>query len=681
LRIGWNASFSFDMSMKGFLQLLSGHCLVIIAQEVRSAPASMIAFLRAQRIDGFDVTPSLLRVLVAEGLLDEPRERTVLVGGEPIDLLLWQQLQQSRHIVFHNMYGPTECTVDATMGPIRPDEPVPHIGRPLNNARIYLLDEARQPVPLGSVGEIYIGGECVARGYFNRPDLTAERFLPDPFHAVPGARMYRTGDLARYLDDGKLVYHGRNDDQIKIRGFRVELGEIDARINELDIVRDAVTVARDDGQDLRLVAYLVAADPSADSADLIAQVRTRLAASLPAYMVPAAYVRLDALPLTPNGKLDRRALPAPDDEHYARRGFDAPRGEVEETLAALWCELLGTERVGRHDDFFELGGHSLLALHLILKSRQAFACELALQDLFAGPTLAEFASVIARGRAGAGMRNLIGVRTGGTQAPLFVVHAGGGGMDYVRKLAPELPPDLPLYGLEATGLQGDEAPLRTVAEMAGHYVGCIRKLRPHGPYRLAGWSAGGMIAHEMARQLLAAGEPVEFVALIDTFRDLASHGFVVDEQFDDKARLLEMLEGQLDAAALAQVRALAGQHEFGALVEEIHARGLAPAGSPRADAGAVRAMLHTRHAINLAVQNHEPAPLAVPVWMFAADGNEWSAADAWREAPGTRLRVVRLQGDHMSLIDDPAHRQALGAALTAALLCEPERGTAVPIDA
>jgi amino acid adenylation domain-containing protein len=386
LRIGWNASFSFDMSMKGFLQLLAGHTLVMIPQQVRTTSAEFLRYLREEAIDGFDITPSLLRVLLEEGFLEEEHPRTVLIGGEPIDAVLWEQLKRCRTAEFHNMYGPTECTVDATMSVIGSEDEVPHIGRALANTTLYILDAAGEPVAVGASGELYVGGVGVGRGYWRRPDLTAERFVPDPFGALPGMRLYRTGDRVRYLADGTLAYLGRNDFQVKIRGFRIELGEIEARLVECAGVSDAVVVAREDTPGSpQLVAYYVATGGEALHAG---QLRAHLAERLPEYMVPAAYVRLEALPLTANGKLDRKALPAADRDAFATRDFEPPQGETETLLAAIWADVLKVERVGREDNFFALGGHSLLATRVITRVRQRLGVELALRGLFETATLA-----------------------------------------------------------------------------------------------------------------------------------------------------------------------------------------------------------------------------------------------------------------------------------------------------
>jgi hypothetical protein len=273
-------------------------------------------------------------------------------------------------VELHNLYGPTETAVEVTAwtsssGALPANVP---IGRPIANTRIYILDSRREPVPIGAPGEIHIGGMPVGRGYLNRPELTAERFIANPF--VKGERLYRTGDVGRFRPDGIVEYLGRNDFQVKIRGFRIELGEIEARLAEHPGVREAAVVAREDAPgDRRLVAFYTAR-PEAP-APATEKLRAHLGASLPEYMVPAAYVVLESLPLTSSGKLDRNALPAPDSNAFAARGYEPPKGDTEETLARIWAGLLRVERVGRHDNFFELGGHSLLGVRMLSRLRQA----------------------------------------------------------------------------------------------------------------------------------------------------------------------------------------------------------------------------------------------------------------------------------------------------------------------
>ncbi|MBP2239426.1 amino acid adenylation domain-containing protein, partial [Sinorhizobium kostiense] len=395
-----SSSLAFDATVNSlFAPLVSGgHALLAKEGDEVEGIRSRVG----TRCGLVNVTPTLLDVLgqQLQSAGDASQVELFVIGGEALSsstVELWRQIQPAARMV--NEYGPTEAVVGCAFHDIPADlsasTNVP-IGRPIANTRLYLLDDHGQPVPFGAVGELYIGGAGVARGYLNRPELTAERFLADPFSGEADARMYRTGDLARYLPDGNLEFLGRNDEQVKIRGFRIEPGEISARLCEHELVGEAVVVAREDAAgDKRLVAYVVAktADGSdkADGAELAAALRAHLGGLLPDYMVPAAFVRLDALPLTPNGKLDRKALPAPADEAYARRAFEAPRGEIETLLAGIWEELLGIERVGRHDNFFELGGHSLLAVRLLARLTQALAVELPLATLFAKPTLADLA--------------------------------------------------------------------------------------------------------------------------------------------------------------------------------------------------------------------------------------------------------------------------------------------------
>ncbi|WP_186156384.1 non-ribosomal peptide synthetase [Burkholderia gladioli] len=391
--IALNAAFSFDMSIKGLSQLLSGHRLVLIPQAIRASGAELLAFLRQHRVDGFDSTPSQLEGLLAAGLLEpgDYQPGSVLLGGEAINAVTWERLRASDTIRFHNMYGPTESTVDATIGLIRELGERPSIGRPIANTQVYLLDAHGEPVPVGCVGEIHVGGVQVARGYHERPALSAERFVEDRFSARPGARLYKTGDLGRWLPDGTLEYLGRNDFQVKIRGFRIELGEIEARIAAYPGVREVQVIAREDSPgERRLVAYLVRQAGSALSS---AELRAKLAESLAEHMVPSAFVMLDAFPLTTNGKLDRRALPEPDSKAVVTREYEAPQNDTEAAIAVIWQDLLHLERVGRHDQFFELGGHSLMAVQLLGRVRKHAGIKVSLRDFLARPTVASLAAL------------------------------------------------------------------------------------------------------------------------------------------------------------------------------------------------------------------------------------------------------------------------------------------------
>jgi len=317
--------------------------------------------------------------------------RTLLIGGDKL-----RQFPREQTFAVINNYGPTEATVVATSGAVEAGQ-VLHIGRPMANAKIYLLDDQQLPVPVGVAGELYVGGAGVARGYLHRPELTAERFLDDPFSDAPQARMYRTGDLARWLADGSVEYLGRNDDQVKLRGVRIELGEIEAALSGHAAVQDCVVLVRD-GQLLAWFTERLSVE--------IEDLRSHLQAQLPQALVPAAYVRLQALPLTTNGKLDRKALPEPDQTAWLSREYAAPQGSVEIALAQIWSDVLNVEQVGRHDNFFELGGHSLLAVTLIERMRQV-DLSTDVRVLFSQPNLAALAAAVGSGREVAVPDNLI----------------------------------------------------------------------------------------------------------------------------------------------------------------------------------------------------------------------------------------------------------------------------------
>ncbi|MBT2748500.1 amino acid adenylation domain-containing protein, partial [Lysobacter sp. ISL-42] len=420
------ATFSFDSSViELFPALCAGATVVLRSADMVAPDKEFEDFLRDRRLSVIDLPTAFWHQWVQEiGVgrsLPGADLRLVAVAGEKVErryLSVWLAAPSTRGCRWLNLYGPTEATVDSTFiafdgGASVPAGEVP-IGRPMTNTRVYLLDENRQPVPIGVAGEIHVGGAGVARGYWNRPELTAERFVRDPFNADPQARMYKTGDLGRWLADGTIEYLGRNDAQVKIRGFRIELGEIETQLAACEGVREAVVIAREDSPgDKRLVAYLLAHEGVVLSG---AALRERLSHRLAEYMVPSAFVMLESLPLTPNGKLDRKALPAPDQSAVLSREYEAPQGEIESAIAAVWQELLGLEQVGRHDHFFELGGHSLLAVQVASRLRQSLGLEIPLRDLFARPTPAALAAGL-QGGSGAS-QSPIGLADRGAALPL-----------------------------------------------------------------------------------------------------------------------------------------------------------------------------------------------------------------------------------------------------------------------
>jgi amino acid adenylation domain-containing protein len=518
-------TIAFDIAaLEIFLPLVSGATVVLAGASAAADADSLARMLDAHDINIMQATPATWRLLLHGGWTGR-RSLKVLCGGEALTTDLSEKLLERAAAVW-NMYGPTETTIWSCARHITVADGAhaEAIGGPIDNTSVYILDEHLQPVPAGTAGEIYIGGAGVARGYRNRAELTAERFLSDPF--VPRARMYRTGDLGRSRPDGAIDFLGRTDHQVKIRGYRIELGEIEAQLTRHDAVREAVVLARDDGPvdrrengpdgsesgrtEKRLVAYLVPRSPALPPT--VESLCQHLAAVLPDYMVPSAFVVLECLPQTPNGKLDRGALPAPAAASQLRRRYDAPRGRVEAALAAIWQTLLRVERIGREDNFFELGGYSMLALDLRSRIASELGVEVTLSALIEAPTVALLAQLIG---GQAPRDSMVLIREGKGAPAVFLVHDGDGETLLYRNLGLRLDPRHAVFGLNPHALAGIPMAHTRIRDMAAYHIGKIRSVQPHGPYLLGGMCAGGVIAFEMALQLEAQGESVALVALLD----------------------------------------------------------------------------------------------------------------------------------------------------------------------
>jgi amino acid adenylation domain-containing protein len=509
------SSIAFDSSIAGiFSCLLNGGTLVLpAALSVDAAIASIVH----HQVNCLLAVPSLYAALI-DHLKETKRVRlrTVILAGEscPSDLAI-EHNQAFPAVPLVNEYGPTECSVWSTAyrwsAADRSSASVP-IGRPIENTQVYVLDDGLQPVPAGVTGELYITGAGLGRGYLGRAGLTGERFVADP-HGAPGSRMYRTGDLARWRADGVLEFLDRADAQVKLRGFRIEPGEIEAVLVRHGAVAQAAVIAREDTPgSKRLVAYVVAAGDQTPDASAL---RAHVAASLPDYMVPAAYVVLERLPLTPNGKLDRRALPVPDLTPAVRRD---PRTPQEEVLCALFAQVLGLERVGIDDNFFELGGHSLLATRLISRIRSTLDVEIGIRSLFEAPTVESLGRHLADGRpVRSDFEVLLPIRPSGSLRPLFCVHPAAGFSWAYSRLIRNVPSDHPIYGLQARNLTQRGVFPDTIEDMAADYLRLIRKVQPVGPYNLLGWSLGGLVAHAMATQLQSEGQEVALLSLLDSY--------------------------------------------------------------------------------------------------------------------------------------------------------------------
>ncbi|MFJ8822760.1 amino acid adenylation domain-containing protein [Streptomyces sp. NPDC102467] len=521
------SSVSFDTSaLEMYLPLLTGAAMVMATREDAKDPEAVASLIDKTHITFVQGTPPWWQSLVDSRVRWE-QEVKALVGGEALPDLLGRQLREMCDSVL-NVYGPTETTIWTTTSHVSAGSRMPPIGRPIPNAKVYVLDAFLQPSPVGVAGELYIAGAGVARGYVNGPRATAQRFVADPF-GPPGSRMYRSGDLARWSHEGELEFIGRADHQVKVRGFRIELGEIEAVLTGHSTIARSVAVVREDQPgDKRIVAYVIPAGGT-DVVDGRA-LREYCGQTVPEYMVPAAVVPLEEFPLTPNGKVDREALPLPSPDR--RRTGRAPRNAQEALLCRLFADVLGLESVGIDDDFFDLGGHSLLAIRLMSRARARLGVAWGIRELFQYPTVSGLAALFAAGEgrhspAPVGQHDdylgsLFGLRSQGDRTPVFCAAPAMGLSWGFTALLPLLP-ERPVYALQDPAITDEDELAPSVDAIAAHHVRRIRTVQPHGPYLLMGRSFGGLVAYEVAVQLEQQGETVAFLGLLDALQ-LASDG-------------------------------------------------------------------------------------------------------------------------------------------------------------
>jgi len=514
-RVLQKTPFSFDVSVwEFFWPLLAGAQLVIARPDGHKDVDYLVDIIKREQITTLHFVPSMLSLFVASaGAAECTSIRRVICSGEALSHNLQQRFFAQLNTELHNLYGPTEAAVDVTAWQCQPSRHggVVPIGKPIANIQIHIVDKHLQPVPVGVNGELLIGGVGLARGYFNRDDLTASKFIADPFSADPNARLYRTGDLVRYLPDGNIDYLQRMDDQVKLRGFRIELGEVEAMLNNCDGVRESVVVKRahDNGNEY-LLAFATREFADADAAKILEQV----AEKLPAHCVPSALVFLAEIPLTPNGKVDRRALPDHEFDGGGNGNAVAPRNDIERRLHRLWRDLLQVEHLSITDNFFALGGHSLLAVRLMAVIATQFGQHLPLASLIQNPTIAQLARHIDSPQQEQ-WQSLVAIQDKGAQTPLFFVPGGGGNVLYFYALAEQLGTRRPFYGLQARGLDGVTAPLQTVTAIAAAMVAEIKQAQPQGPYLIGGHCVGGLIAFAITQQLLAMGDEIQQLLILD----------------------------------------------------------------------------------------------------------------------------------------------------------------------
>ncbi|MCL6755247.1 amino acid adenylation domain-containing protein [Nostoc sp. CCCryo 231-06] len=534
-------SFSFDLSIGEIATtFVTGACLYLAKKETLLPSQILVDFLTHHKISHSFLPPSALSLLPQVSL---PYLQTIGVGGEACPAELVTQWGTGRR--FFNCYGPTESTVNAALAILsprgyanaadialcHPNRKKPPIGQPLSNIRIYILDAHNQPLPSGIPGELCIAGVGLTRGYLNRPDLTAEKFIDiDLFGKVE--RIYKTGDLARWGFDGNLEYLGRIDDQIKLRGFRIELGEIESILLQHPSVKEAIVTLYKTESNQSLIAYVTGITTDLSTlrqGSVTTQLKTHLKSRLPDYMIPAQIILLDQLPLTPNGKVDRKALPAPNG--VIEGLYEPPRNEFEEQLVQVWSAVLEHQDIGIHDNFFDLGGHSLLAIKLLNNIQQVFKQQLSLSSLFQNPTIAQLAEQLCNTEVQQSNPDLLSLQPQGDATPLFFLPGANGHGFYFRDLAINLGIERPAYGLETPGRDGLIPLPESVAAHASQLIDLLRQQQAKSPYILVGYSSGCAVAFEMAFQLEQQGETVSLLAILDA--GLVSH----PEYFTDRAEL------------------------------------------------------------------------------------------------------------------------------------------------
>ncbi|HVK57389.1 MAG TPA: amino acid adenylation domain-containing protein, partial [Candidatus Kapabacteria bacterium] len=522
-RIAQASNASFDAAtFEIWGALLNGACAIGIPKEIAISPSEFVETLRGQGITTLFLTTALFNQIAREIPNAFRTLDTVLFGGEAVDpkwVRAVLECEPPRRLL--HVYGPTENTTFSTwyhIKELKDDATVP-IGRPIANSSLYILNPLLQPVPVGVPGEVFVGGDGLAHGYWERPELTAQKFVYSPF-VESNELLYRTGDIARFDHDGNVEFVGRVDHQIKLRGFRIELGEIEALLSRHPRVSNAVVMLREDlPGDKRLVAYLT----PKGNAPAKGELKAYLKAHLPEYMIPSAFVMMERFPLTPNEKVDRKALPVPEQSRPDLiRTLVAPRDAIEQQLTKIWEKVLGVQPIGVADNFFDLGGHSLLAVKVFSQIEKILGKKLPLATLFRAPTIEEIARVLREDNQTKSWSTIVDIQPKGSRPPFYWIHTlggdGGGGFFYYRKLAELLGPDQPSFGIRSP-----QEPFSRIEDMARFYIKEIQKFQPKGPYYLGGFCFGGNVAFEMAQQLTAKGEKVALLVMLESSPPNVNH--------------------------------------------------------------------------------------------------------------------------------------------------------------
>ena len=634
------ASLAFDASIADIWPYLAtGAEIHIPTTEDFAEPERLMNWIVSEAITVSFMPTALGEFLAVREWPAETRLRYLLTGGDTLRF----RPEEPQPFTLMNTYGPTENTVDSIWLVVEPgvDQRFPPIGRPIANVRAYVLDKEMEPVPIGVEGELFLSGEGVARGYLNRPELTAEKFIADPFCTAPDSRLYRTGDLVRYLPEGEIEFLGRVDDQIQIRGFRVELGEIEDALRRHPRVDEAtVRPVRKDGAVLSLAAYVVVEGERDGIGEIL---RKDLGERLPQYMVPSSYTVLDALPRGVSGKVDRNALPDPDRTMLTSGATGRPPADdAERKLVKAWEEVLDVDGVGVDDDFFELGGHSLLVLQLLARIKKDFNRKLSIPIIFQRPTVAQLAEVFGDESAESLAPCIVAIRTEGKEKPIFCAAGVGGGTHWFKGLAGHLGKEQPFYGLEPLGLSAETVSDGSVEAMAAEFVNEIRRMQSDGPYRLGGYSFGGLVALEIAQQLQRQGEEVDLLFFIETYEPGtdATRARWFCRYVCNFLRLSWRRKLLFIKEKIVWIRSLIRDYTITRNTQEEHLE-----------------LMHAMHAHMQAAIEYRPEPYEGSVVLIRARKPPNSAPldpeAGWKEVIGGEIHVRPIPGDHYDMFKPP----------------------------
>jgi amino acid adenylation domain-containing protein len=658
-------TLAFDIAaLELLLPLITGAKLVIATTAEVQDGRQLLALLERTRATVLQATPGAWRILIDAGW-SAPKNTALqplraLCGGEALPRDLANRMLARAGEVW-NLYGPTETTIWSTATRVHAGTGALPIGPPVANTQLYVLDPHLAPPPIGVIGELFIAGAGLARGYWNRPELTAGKFVPNPF---TGGRMYATGDLARWLDDGSLQLLGRADFQVKVRGYRIELDEIESAIRTHPRVVDAIVThsKSDTTGTTRLTAYLAAGEQTeAQSNQLIAQVRDTLERTLPEFMLPNAFVTLPALPLNTNGKVDRHALPSPTTS-YLESGtrstaaesdhYTPPSDVIESQLADIWQTTLGLPRISVRASFFSLGVGSLAALRLITKMNRVYAMDLGLASLISASTIESIAELIRERFAPNVSSSVVPLQPRGDRRPLYIVHGVGGNIVNFYGLAMRMGTDIPIYGIQSQALVARQPALLHLKDMAAHYIADIRKVQPHGPYDLLGYSFGGTVVLEMAHQLRSAGEEVTMLGMIDSkSKDYELELTRLKPMGDRVSKRMNRFRGNTGNLAWAE--------RIKYIADKINTRAIrfACMAAARLHMKQVPAFMRSAYDINyVAVQNYKPRPYAGRLTLFRASEQDDSRGPydlGWSAIFSGGVDVHDLTGDHERIFLEP----------------------------